>query len=421
MRYLIVGSSAAGISAAKTLRKMDNSGEILIISKDEEIYSRCLLHHFISGERTEERLSFVTDGFMEKNQISWEKGKEVYQVVSEEKLVKTKDGKEYNYDKLLIATGSRAIIPAVTGLKEGKQVCVLRDLEDARVIKKMSQRYQRILVIGAGLVGIDLATSLNDRGNQVLVVELAPNILPLQLDRQAAGNYERLLKDSGIEIYTNNVVNEVILDENNNVVEVVLKNEKNLNADMVVIATGVSPNTSLVAETAVEVKNGILVDEHQETSIKDIYAAGDVCQSYEIFKGKKILTPIWPAAVKQGEVAAYNMVGLEKKLVDNFAFKNSMRFVGLSTISYGQINQPDNNYKVKSKEKDGYYQKVIYRNGMITGAIVQGDIEDAGVIGELIKEKIDVSPYLDNIFAVTYADFFKEERNGSFSYKLMKK
>lgn len=418
MRYLIIGSSAAGISGAKTIRKLDRTSEIVIISKDEEIYSRCLLHHFISGERTEDKLAFIPVDFMDKNQIKWEKGKEVTRVVPEKKLVETKDGQQYPYDKLLIATGSRSTIPPIAGLGDGKQVCTLRDLQDARKIKEISNHYQRIVVIGAGLIGIDLATSLNARGNQVAVIELAQNILSLQLDQQAAGSYERLLTAKGIEIYTDNGVKEVILDEDNNVAEVVLKDERSLNTDLVIVATGVKPNVSLLADTAVEVDKGIIVDEYQETTLKDIYAAGDVCQSYEIFKGEKILTPIWPAAVKQGEIAAYNMVGVEKKLRDNFAFKNSMRFTGLSTISYGLVHPPDDSYQVQIKTENDCYQKVIHKDGIIYGAIIQGELEDAGVIGKLIKDKIDVSPYLDNIFGLTYADFFKQEQDGSFYYRV---
>lgn len=418
MRHLIIGSSAAGISAARTIRKLDPAAEITIISKDETIYSRCLLHHFISGARSEDRLAFIPADFMVKKQIDWKKGQEVVRVIAAEKLVETKKGEKYSYDKLLIATGSRAFLPPIAGLRQGKQVYTLRDLQDAKKIKEMSKDKQQIAIIGAGLIGIDLATSLKTSANQVAVIELAPHILPLQLDQQAAANYEKLFNSQGIEIYTNNSVNEVILDQHDNVVELVLQDGNSLKTDLILVATGVRTNVSLVDGTGVKIDKGILVDEHQESSSKDIYAAGDVCQSYEVFQGEKSLTPIWPVAVKQGETAAYNMVGLEKRLTDNFASKNSMRFAGLSTISYGLVEPPDNSYQIQVRTERNCYQKVIYKDGIIYGALIQGELENAGVLGKLIKDKIAVDDYLDNIFTLSYADFFAQQEDASFSYKI---
>ncbi|MBM7622599.1 NAD(P)/FAD-dependent oxidoreductase [Sporohalobacter salinus] len=418
MKYVIIGSSAAGISAAQNIRQLDNDGQITILAKDDEIYSRCMLHHFISGERSRDQLRFIDDEFMKEHNINWEPGTKIIEVHESNKSIITEKGLEIPYDKLLIATGSSPVIPSIPGLRTGKQIYTLRNLKDAQKIKEASRKKTKVLVIGAGLVGVDTAIGLVSQNIDVTLVELGETILPLQLDKTAAKIYEDLFIKQGINIKTNSKVSEIILDNDENVKAAIINNEEKIDVDLVVVATGVQPNTSLVKETDIKVNDGIVVDECQQTSIKDIYAAGDVCQSYEVFNKEKMLTPIWPAAVKQGEIAAYNMVGIECELVNNFAIKNSMRFFGVSTISYGLTEAPDDNYQIETQNNANTYQKIIHQNGIIKGAILMGDISNAGVIGRLIRDEIDISGYLNNIFDLTYADFFSQTKEGKFNYNL---
>lgn len=418
MKYLILGASAAGISAARAIREQDGSGEITIISKDEHVYSRCMLHHIISGQRFEEETCFIEDNFFEQHNIRWLPGREAVKVDSAGKKVQLLDGEIHGYDQLLIATGASSVLPPVENLGRGKQVRSLRNLEDARDIIRLSGGTDTAAVIGAGLVGMDAACALAQRGVKVTVVEVAGHILPLQLDQRAAASYERLCKKHNMEFIFNDMVASVVLDKDDNVQGLKLKSGRTVPCGMVVVAAGVKPNIDFLKDTPVETGRGIKVNEQQQTSVAGIYAAGDVCESLESFTGQVLPTPIWPSAVRQGWVAGSNMAGKPVRLEDNFAFQNSMTFWGLPSVSFGAVNPPGEGFReLVDDQGTAGYKKVILQDGRIKGVILQGDISAAGVLGALVKKGIDLSGLEDRIFELSYADFFAQKENGEFYFK----
>lgn len=417
MKYLILGASAAGISGAKAIREQDSAGEITIISQDQEIYSRCMLHYVISDRRTAAGISFIEPDFLQRYHIRWVAGQEARGLNTAEKTVRLVDGTIYAYDRLLIATGASSFLPPITNLNRGKQVYGLRTMTDVRKITAATQSTDRVTVIGAGLVGMDAAYALAERGLQVTVIEMAGNILPLQLDRPAAGRYEKLFRERGVEFFFNQSVVAAELDAADNVQGVKLKDGQFVPAGMLVVAAGVRANTQFLQDTAVELGRGIKVNEYQQTSVPDVFAAGDVCESVELFTGNSICTPIWPAAVRQGQVAGCNMAGVVRKLEGNFAFQNSMNFFGVPTVSFGLINPPADEYQVVVQQAANLYQKFIFQGKMLRGAILQGDISQAGLIGALIKNKLVIAVPPEQAFDLTYADFFAEKENGAFYFR----
>jgi len=416
MKYVIVGASAAGISAAKKLRELDDDSEITIISKDTKVYSRCMLHYLIGGQRDVDQLNFTPKDFFIENKINWFKGKTVTSVLPNQKSLLLESGENINYDKLLLATGASSFFPPIDNLAETEDIYGLRNLGDALEIKEKAEEVQQAIVIGAGLVGVDAAIGLAEQGVKVTIVEMADRILPLQLDAKAASRYQARFEDKGIEIVTGARANKVLADANNSVKGLELADGQIIDGNLIVVATGVRPNIDLIKETEVKVDQGIVVDEYQQTNLDDIYAAGDVAQSKESFSQELTLTPIWPLAIKQGEVAASNMAGVTTKLSDNFAYQNSMRFLGLSTITYGLIDTDDDNYQVLLVEDKDNYRKLILQDDKLKGAIFQGEIDGSGVYGRLVKDEIGLSDKLDNLFNLSYADFFKENKDGVFSY-----
>lgn len=407
--YVILGASAAGINAAKVLRKLDSSGNIIVISKDDKIYSRCMLHHVISDHRTIESINFVDEDFMEKNNITWVKNKIVKNINTDKKIVNL-EKEDIPYDKLLIATGASAFIPPIKNIKEGKNIYPLRNIEDVIDIKEKIKSTKKVAIIGAGLIGIDVLTSLLDRGN-LEVSLIYPNefILDRQLDKYSAKVYEDKFIELGAKLYSSLPVNQILLDEKQNVKGVELGDNTIVECDMLIISTGVKPNTDFVANSNIEDKRGIVINNKCETTVDDIYAAGDVV-------GKNA---IWPLAVKQGIVAAYNMAGVEKILDDEFTFKNSMNFVGIPTVSLGVAIPQDNTYDVISRcDKDGY-KKFVIKDDVITGFIAQGDISYTGPITYLIKHKIEIPNLKERVFDIGYADFFSMKENGEFEYKII--
>ena len=416
MKYLIIGASAAGISAAQRLREVDDKADITVISKDEEVYSRCMLHYLIAGERDLAGLKFIPNNFWAQYDIEWIKGTEVKEVKVDDRYVELADESQYSYDKLLIATGSTPFFPPIDGLEQGKEVFGLRDLADAQEIAQLGAEIEEAAVIGAGLVGMDAAVGLHELGLDVSVVEFEDRILPRQLDEEASARYQSRFEEAGIDIITERGAQEIITDEDNHVQGLNLDNGREISAQLVIVATGVRPNISLVDGTGIEIDKGIVVDEYQQTSLDNIYAAGDVSQSKEVFSEELTLTPIWPLAIKQGKIAAQNMAGEEEKITDNFAYQNSMRFLGLSAITYGLVNVDEDDYNIYVSQDKNEYKKLILKDNQLRGAIFIGEINNSGVYGRLIKEGIDLSDKKDRLFELSYGDFFQEKKNGEFQY-----
>ncbi|RHW66278.1 NAD(P)/FAD-dependent oxidoreductase [Clostridium botulinum] len=407
MKYVIIGASAAGISAVKTLRTLDKDSQIVMISKDDKVYSRCLLHHFIGGNREIEGLSFIEKDFFAKYNVKWIKNKKVETVDIDKKIVKVQGEISEHYDKLLIASGSYASIPPIKNLREAKRVYTLRDLDDAIAIKEEAKKIKKAVVIGAGLVGIDATMGLLENNVEVTVVEMGNRMLPLQLDQRASKAYEELFRKHNVNIKTSVGAEEALIDENGSVCGIKLNNGEKIDCDIIVVAAGVRPNIDFIKDERIKIERGIVINDNCETTVKDIYAAGDVT----------FRAPIWPIAMKQGRIAAYNMAGEKKLLDDNFGARNSMNFLGVYTISLGIVEPQDESYKVDIIDKNGVYKKIIHKDGVIYGAILQGDIAYAGVLTELIKNKIDISKIDKDIFDISFADFFNIKENGEFSYR----
>ncbi|WP_368490658.1 NAD(P)/FAD-dependent oxidoreductase [Clostridium sp. BJN0013] len=407
-KYVIIGASAAGINAAKTLRKLDGNSRITIISKDKSVYSRCMLHKVLDGSRNLNTINFIEDDFFQKYNINWIKGAEVDHIDSLSKKVHLKDTRNFKYDKLLIASGASSFVPPVKNLREGKGVYCLRNFEDVISIKERAKESKSAVILGAGLVGIDALLGIMEKGIKISLVEMGDKILPLQLDNKASSIYEKLLKEKNVDIFTLTKLEEVILDKNGYVQKAVLSNSSSIDCDMIIAAAGVRPNIDFIKNTDIKVEKGILIDKHCKTTVDDIYAAGDVT----------FTAPIWPIAVKQGIIAAYNMASIKKELDDNFGMKNSMNLLGVPCVSLGKVNTPDDSYTINTLEWEGVYKKIIHKNGIITGALLVGDISYSGVLGHLIKNKIDISHIHKNIFDIDYSDFYSVKENGEYSYKL---
>ena len=408
MRYVVIGASAAGINGIRELRKIDKESEIILISKDSKMYSRCILHHYLRDERTVEELNFAEENFEEFYHVNWIKGKAAKAVKPEEKKVILEDGTEVAYDKLLITTGSHTYIPPVKNLKEAKNVIGFRNLEDIETLKEAVKTHKNVLIMGAGLVGLDCASGLSDIGVHVSIVEMAGWMLPKQLDERAAKTYQDAFGALGVDQYYNVGVSEAVLNENGEITSVILTDGTEVACDYVVVTAGVRSNVEFLEGSGIEVgKFGLIFDATGKTSNDDIYGAGDVSG----------LSPIWPAAVKEGIVAASNMAGVKRQMTDFFASKATMNFRTIPTMSLGYVNPEDESYSVEIQDKGDSYKKIVHKNGKIVGAILQGDLAYGGILQQLIARHIDVTKVKKPIFDVDYSDFFNTKENFEFYFE----
>lgn len=407
MKYVVLGSSAAGVNGVRELRKLDKNSEIVLISKDKAIYSRCIFHQYLSGERNMEQLCFAEQDFEQLYKVNWMKGRSCVGLKPREKLVLLEDGEEVSYDKLLIATGSHTFVPPVKNLKEAKNVVGFRNIEDMEVLKEVAKKAENIIVMGAGLVGMDCAVGFLELGVKVTMVEMAGWLLSKQLDERAAKTYQDAFEKQGIRQYYGVGISEVILDEEQMIREAVLTDGTRLPCDYVVVTAGVRSNVEFLEGTGIETSRfGLLYDETGKTSDDNIYGAGDVSGT----------SPIWPVAVKEGIVAASNMAGVPRKMTDFFASKSTMNFLGIPSMSLGDVNCGDEGVTAEVKETKDSYKKILHKDGKIVGAVLQGDLAYGGILQQLIARKIDVRKVKKPIFDIDYSDFFHIKENFEFYF-----
>lgn len=405
MKYVIIGAGVAGIEAAKAIRERDNAGEILMISADTHVHSRCMLHKFIAGERDEQGLDFSEKDFFSKYNVEWKKGIRVEKVCPDAKEIQLDNGEKIDYGKLLLAQGADSFIPPVGELRKASNVYGLRNLSDAQAIVKEAETAENVLVIGSGLVGLDAAYGLLERGKKITIVEMVDRILPVQLDAHGAAAYQKLFENAGVRFVLGRKASEAVCGTDGRIHKITLDNGEELACDLIIVAAGVRPALACLEDSGVDCDRGVTVDASMKTSIEDIYAAGDITG----------LSGIWPNAADQGRIAGKNMCGAADSYTDTYAVKNTINFFGLVTLCVGRINAEEGD-RIQIKEDKTQYKRVILKDGKVEGILLQGDISNAGTWQYLIKNKIDMSSISKDIFDINFADFYQIKENGEYQW-----
>lgn len=236
MRHVIIGSGAAGIAAAKTIRRIKSDDEILMVTSDRQVHSRCMLHYYLCGERSKKELQFVPDDFFDKMRIDYLPSTPVLRVNPEKHSISTYSG-EYEYDRLLISTGSKTVIPGDL-FSTAANVFGFRDLNDIEGIKEYLNMVDRVVIIGAGLMGLDAAYAFLELGKKVSVIEIRERVMPMQMEPDASANYQHLFEEHGCEFELNQQVVETITDKSGNIATVVLNSGKKISCGMVIVTAG---------------------------------------------------------------------------------------------------------------------------------------------------------------------------------------
>lgn len=409
MKYVIIGIGAAGMTAARTLRELAPQDEIVMLSVDEKPHSRCMLHKYLSHERDADGLNFVPEDFFTKNNIWQIPGQRVTKLDTRAKKVYYgTEGYACDYDKLLIATGAESFIPPVGDLRTAPNVFGLRHLSDAKAIDEKARTAKKVVIIGSGLVGLDAAYGLLEQKKEITVVEMAERILPIQLDEKGAAEYQKRFEKAGCRFCLGRKGADTVTNEKGEITHVVLDNGEKLECDMVIVAAGVRSAVAGFEDSGLVIDRGIKVNDYMQTSEQDVYAAGDVTG----------LSGIWPNAQKQGRIAAQNMVlGNKFMYVDRFAAKNTINFFGLVSLCVGALN-PEEGDQVIARESRDQYERAIFRNHRLVGFLQQGDISHDGIYQYLIKNGIDLAGREEEIFSLSFADFYDVKENGEYIYSV---
>lgn len=398
-KYLIIGNSAAAIGAIEAIRQKDKKGKIVLISDElYPAYSRPLISYLLAGKVSEEKMFYRAQSFYEENEVEAFLGEQVIRVFPSGKKVKLRNGKRISFTQLLIATGGKSIVPEVKG-GNLKGIFTFITWDDAKRIKAFidKNKVQKATVIGGGLIGLKAAEALIDLGMKVTIVELADRVLSATFDREASAIIETALKEVNCRLIARNTV-ENIQGKKGKVNSILLRDKKGLPADLIIFAIGVAPNLAVVRDSGIKINRGILVNSRMRTNLPHIYAAGDVAEAYDLLLRTHRPIPIWPNAYKQGSIAGYNMSGANKEYRGSFAM-NSVELCGIPTISVGITDPKQDGYEIirESNPARRQYKKIVLKDDRIVGAIFINDIERAGIITGLIKDKVEVSSFKDHL------------------------
>lgn len=409
--YVIVGTGAAGMAAAEQIRLCKKDVTVVMMSIDEHSHSRCMLHKFLGGERTEKELSFVEPDFFVKNEICWGKGQKALGLDTAKKQIRMENGYQ-PYDRLLIATGSVFGIPPINNFRTASNVYGFRDLSDAQKIDEAVKKKdaKHVFIVGSGLVGLDVATGLMERGVKVTIAEMAPRVMPLQTDDTAAKAYQERFEVHGARFLLGIGASDSIVNDQNEITAVVLSNGETVECDFVICAAGVRPNIAWLEDSGIAMDRGITVDGHMRTSAPDVYAAGDVTG----------LSGVWPNAMDMGRIAASNMCGADVEYTDRYCMKNTSNFFGLQMLTIGDINAQVEGAEIYVKESRDCYKKAVVKDGVLESILIQGDISHTGHWQYLIKNGFNISDIIKekSVFDITYGDFYGMDNMGEYQYNI---
>lgn len=386
-RLLILGNSAAALAALSAYRAQGGEGELTLVSREAcDAYSPVLTTYYLRGQIPEEKLFVCDASFYEACKVERLFGPAVVALDTKEQTVLLDDGKKIDYDRLLIATGASPrrladLDPDVAG-----DILHLRTIEDARRIRERAEQAAHVVVVGGGLVSLQVAAALARPGRRVTGLVSSRRLLSQNIDAAAAGIVQRHTERKA-EISFLFGMNVREITRRGSGYRLSLGSGEEIPADLVVVGKGVSPNLDFVDQKEIQVGRGILVDERLRTTAPNVYAAGDVCEGVNRLTGRSEPVPNWINACEQGRVAGMNLAGREAGFEGSFP-ENITTIFGLPVASLGLTriaeDDPDLREIVHMEEGRNLYRKLVFRGDRLVGALLVGDIEDAGVLRSVI-------------------------------------
>jgi phenylglyoxylate dehydrogenase epsilon subunit len=381
-RYLIIGSSHAGIAALEAIRLLDESGSITMVTREDSMpYSPTILPYVISGEMAPELIHLRDQSYFDQLSINFRSGLAVTGINLDEKWVELESGEKINYEKLLLTTGADAAIPAFPGI-ESVPYQVVRTLDDALKLRDSIQTAKSAIVIGAGLIAMHTAENLAQSGLQATLIVRRQVSLFAYFDGAAARMIEHIFSDHGVTLATGSGVSEI--------------SAANGGCQVSLESGGVRPRISYLDGSNIEVDRGVLVNEKMRTSAQDVWAAGDVAQAPGFFDAGKTVNATLPNASVQGRIAGMDMVKdpalkpyLGSSGLNTFNFFGHHGFsLGLATVTESTDEIEVNTVYLPSSQ---CYQKLVFKNNRLVGVSAINAKLDPGILRELIQRQVDLA------------------------------
>jgi nitrite reductase (NADH) large subunit len=390
MRAVIIGNGLAGTMAAKTLRELDSQVEIVVFAEEKyPYYPRPNLIEYIGGKLPYERIFAFSEEWHVRQKIDIRLGTPVRRIHPQSGEVELDAGHREPYDALLVANGASSFVPPIQGADK-RGVFSLRTLDDAQAILGYLHDHRRVVIIGGGLLGLEIARAIRSQGAEVEVVEFFDRLLPRQLDVEGASLLRGQIESLGIRVRLGVTPEEVLGPDE--VRGIRLKGGAEISAGMAVVAAGVRPNLDLPRAAGLATDRGLVVDDRLRTSHPRVFAAGDSVQH----RGK--VYGIIPASFDQARAAAYNMLGQDKKYEGTIP-ANTLKVVGLYVTSLGLAIPEGPGYEEirKIKKEEGVYKKIVLQDGLLVGAIWMGTKKGVSEIARAVAGKTRVNQWINTL------------------------
>ncbi|MBN8509393.1 MAG: NAD(P)/FAD-dependent oxidoreductase [Burkholderiales bacterium] len=401
MKHVILGAGPAGVIAAETIRKHAPDDQILIVGDEPEApYSRMAIPYLLIGDIAESgtHLRHAGDHY-QKLRIGLQRGRAVG-LDTAARTVKLEDGSSVGYDRLLIATGSSPATPPIPGVA-GPGVHSCWTLADARAIEAKAKPGARVLQMGAGFIGCIIMEALAARGVKLSVVEMGDRMVPRMMGPTAGGMIKAWCQRKGVDVHTGARV-ERIDREASGAMKVKLSDGQVLDADLVISATGVKPNIGFLEHSGVRCLVGVLTDEHLQTNVPGVYAAGDCAEAFDKVSGTTIVSAIQPNAADQARVAALNMVGQAAEL-KGVTQINVLDTLGLISASFGHWEGLPGGEHVELTEPDaatgGRHLSLQFSGDRLVGCNAIGWTQHVGVMRGLVEGRVHLGEWKDRLLA----------------------
>jgi NADPH-dependent 2,4-dienoyl-CoA reductase/sulfur reductase-like enzyme len=396
LRHVILGNGPAGVIAAETIRKHAPGDDVILVGDEPEPpYSRMAIPYLLMGNIGEDGTRLRHDPLHFSGKRIELRHARATGVDIEKCAVLLADGHTIPYDRLLIATGASPIRPPIRGIDlPGVHPCWT--LADARKIMELAMPGARVVQIGAGFIGCIIMEALANRGVQLTVVEVGDRMVPRMMSPGASEMIRRWVENKGVTVYTETRVEAI---HSGPPLSVRLSNGQQLPAELVISAAGVAPNIGFLQDSGIQCLLGVLTDEHLQTNVKGVYAAGDCAEAFDVTSGKTIVSAIQPNAADQAYVAAMNMVGRKAEL-RGVTQINVLDTIGLISTSFGKWKGvPGGEHAELSDPENFRYLRLEFDGDTLVGSNAVGLTDHVGVLRGLTQSRLKLGPWKDRLLA----------------------
>ncbi|MDR3527138.1 MAG: nitrite reductase large subunit NirB [Rhizomicrobium sp.] len=400
LHLVVIGNGMAGMRTVEELLKRDGGRyRVTVFGAEPHVnYNRIMLSSVLAGDKTLDEIVINPQSWYDENGVTLISGDPVKSIDRDARTVTSVKGVIVHYDRLLIATGSKPLAPPLPGITL-PGVCAFRDIADVDKMLEAARNHKRAVVIGGGLLGLEAAWGLKQRGMAVALVHLMPTLMERQLDVAAGQLLQRDLDKRGISFFTDGQTEEITGTER--VESVRLADGRVIPTDLVVLAIGIRPNVDLARAAGLAVNRGIQVGDDMRTSDHDIFSVGECVEHNGQVFG--LVAPLWD----QAKVCASQLAGDGAAAFASKALATSLKITGVDVFSAGALmaaDESDDEITLRD-DRRGMYKKLVLRDGKLVGAVLYGDVADGQWYLQLMREKTDVSALRDRLaFGRAFAD-----------------